>query len=260
MPFILPLTKRIVAGVICHPLVGRGLAVAYGRIMPFRGVRVHAPDDLVGGAQQATLFWGIYESTEARYVERHLDRTRDVIEVGASIGAVGSLIRAHLNPDRQLVSVEANPTLAALAAENLARNARGTPFTVVNRAIDYTHGGEGFVRFARRGYNLHGAIEGTQGHTADRDSFEVERTTLSALAHEFGIEDYTLVADIEGAEAGFIFGPLEALRGCQQILIELHDTTWEGARWTVQDFIDRLQASGFTLCHRYGPVCHFRRT
>ena len=249
--------KHVVAKLLCHPGVGHVIAQVYGRRIPFRGSRIAAPDDLVGGKQQAALFWNMYESAEARYIDRHLNRTLDVIDLGASIGAVSSLIRRRVAPERTVVSVEANPALAAVARENLSRNAQGAPFEVVNRAVDYTEGGQGVASFARRGFNLHGSLAGEQD--ADGETLDVPRTTVEALAKEFGFERYALVSDIEGAEAGFILGAPDTLDGCQQIIIELHETMWQGQLWTVDALVERLQTAGFQLAHRYGPVCHFLR-
>ena len=257
-----PMTKttfnRFVGHALCHPVIGRALALASRDTFRFHGSTIHAPHAVVRPSLQASLFWGIYESAEVRFVQRHLGRSLDVIELGASIGAVSCVIRSVLPAARRVVCVEADPVLASLATENLHRNAGSAPFDVVNRAIDYTGAGEGEATFARRDQSTSGALVGLHG--GETETFAVRRTTVASLAREYGLREYALVSDIEGAEAGLIASAPESLDGCRQIIIELHDTEWQGHRWRVEDLIQHLVGSRFELIDQHGPVCYFERS
>ena len=248
--------KTRVAEILCHPLIGRAVTALFrGRVpsLRFRGWRLALDAPGVTPRTAAQIFWGIYESAELRFVERYLRRDLDVVEVGASIGAVSSAIARRQDPAHRLVCVEANPKLLDLLRRNVAANAPGHPVEVVHRAISYD---SRTVRFGLGETNVSGRLE---PEDPGFEVVEVPATTLAELLHERGITRYVLVADIEGAEAAIIERDAEALLGCEQILIELHSTHFRGRDLGVEDLVRGIEARGFTLRTRHGSVCIFER-
>lgn len=73
----------------------------------------------------ASIFWGLYESAEIRFVRRYLDPDLDCLELGSGIGLVSRVIAVSLRPGRRLVCVEPREDLLACARENVDRLAKG---------------------------------------------------------------------------------------------------------------------------------------
>jgi len=69
-----------------------------------------------------------------------------VIELGGSIGVISCLIRRHIDEDRKLIVVEADPRLVPALQANLDANGCSADVTVLGGAISY--GGTDKVEFA----------------------------------------------------------------------------------------------------------------
>ncbi len=69
-----------------------------------------------------------------------------------------------------------------------------------------------------------------------------------------------MFSDIEGAEAGIIFNDEAALKNCRQIIIEFHNTTYEGKKYTIKDLSDLLaNKHGFKIIDAYREVFVFEK-
>lgn len=248
--------KTRVAEILCHPLIGRAITTLFhGRVpsLRSRGWRLAVDAPGVSARTAAQIFWGIYENAELRFVERYLRPDLDVVEIGASIGAVASAIALHQHPARRLVCVEANPQLIDLLRRNVSSNAPGRPVEVVHRAISYSGR---TARFGLGPTNTSGQLDQAD---SGAETVEVPASTLAELLRERDITRCALVADIEGAEAELIDKDADALLRCEQILIELHPTHFEGRDLGVEDLIQGIEAHGFALRARHGKVCVFER-
>jgi FkbM family methyltransferase len=251
-------TKNRIGAVLCHPLVGRALATLSGDRIRSGALRIRTSHPSISPRTKAQIFWGIYESAEIRFVERHLRSDLDVLEVGSSLGVVSSHARSRQGASGRMVCVEANPDLIATIEANLAANCPGRAFTVLNRALDYEHPG-GKTRLRLSGDTSESQL-GRLSRSGDGASgvvreVEVPSTTIASLVRESGLRDYALISDVEGAEAGFVFADRAELDGCRQIIIELHDTEHAGRRLRWQDLRDALVARfGFRVVEGFGPV------
>jgi FkbM family methyltransferase len=245
--------KVALAQALCHPVMGRLLAVCFHDRIRSAGLQFDTSSPRVAASSKAALFWRLYESAEIRYVERWLSPDLDVIELGSSIGVVSSHIRRRLNPERQLICVEADRELSELISVNLRLNGLNHNVIVLNRAVHYDGDGP-TVLFSTGHSNIAGRVV--------RSGPEVTRitvATLSELLRRYAINTYALVADIEGSEAGILLCDPNALRNCQQVIIELHDTAIRGVPMSVDALCARFIELGFLLRARYGPVCVFGR-
>jgi len=244
--------KSLAARALCHPLVGTLVGRWYkDRIPDRRGCTIRTPPP-VAPAVKAMLFWKMYESAEVRFVDRYLRADLDVLEVGASIGVVGSHIARRLGENHKLVCVEANPTLMAILEENVRSNAPRARLSFRNAAIAYAGTAEVELTFGET--NLGGAL----GKKGD-DRVRVKAATLSDVIHEEAIGDFCWVSDIEGAESGVILEDRSALERCKQIIIELHNTDVKGRRVTFGEMASWLVDKGFQTTARYGPIYVFDR-
>lgn len=243
------------AGILCCRPVGRLIGTLTGNRVWNKGCVIDTTNPAIQPSVKAMLLWGLYESAEVRAVHRFLRSDLDVVELGSSLGVVASHIAQRLDRDRRLICVEANEQLLPLIAANVARNAPNASAVVEHGAVDYTAGRE-FVSLRIGPTNIDSKVEG--GNEAGDDGMTVTAptTTLAGLLQRHQLGEFTLVADIEGAEAGLIAREEEALSRCRQMIIELHDQEYEGTHYTVDAMVDALQSKcGFGLLHRHGSVC-----
>lgn len=247
--------KGAAAAVLGHPLMGRALDLAFRGVIPARGMRFRT-SGAVAPSSKAQLFWGMYESAEDRFVTRHLRRDLDVVEVGSGMGVVSSRIGRLLDPGRRLVCVEANADLLPLLRENVARNAPECRVEFVHAALGGTDGQA--ATFVPGATHETSTIR-SPTEAASPGGRPVPTVTLAGLLEARGLGAYTLVCDVEGAEAAFILAP-GSLERCAQLVIELHDTEHDGRRWTVDDLAGAVVArQGMAVVDCYGPVFVFQR-
>jgi FkbM family methyltransferase len=245
-------TKAAVARALIHPLVGAAVGRLYRDRIPDRHgciIRTPAP---VTAAVKALLFWGMYESAEVRFVRRYLRRDLDVVELGSSIGVVGSHVARSLSPGRKLVCVEANPHLLAVLEQNVRLNAPAAAVSIVNAAISYDGGAQVELTLAET--NLASSVGGQGG-----ERVAVPTTSLSRLLGEQGIGEFCLISDIEGAEGGLIENDAAGLSRCAQIIIELHDSHLGGKPVSPTELAGAIEARGYRRRAQYGPVHVFER-
>ena len=238
---------------MCHPLVGRLVGAVSQDAIRNNGCVIYTGDHRVVPSIKASLFWGLYESAEIRFVRKYLRSDLDVVELGSSIGVVAAQVGRKLQPERQLVCVEANIELLELVRLNVARNSSHVRTTVIHGALDYQASGS-VTRLRLGDRNIDSSITDDPGGEA------VPIVTLAGILSQQQIGDYVLVCDIEGAEAGILEIEKQALARCQQMIIELHASSYRNRTVTVDGMCQALrQRHGFVLRDYYGPVCVFDR-
>ncbi len=251
--------KTWVAGIACSAPVGATIAAVFGQRVPnlrFPGSRIDVSSPLVPARLAASIFFGIYESAEMRFVRSRLRRNLDVVELGSSIGVVACAVARRQAPGRKLVCVEANPDLIPLLRQNLAANAPGHPVSVVNRALDYDPERQE-VELVFGDTNLGGSTIGRDA--TGRGVRHVPTARLSQLLKEHDVGPFALVADIEGAEAGIVRRDASALAACEQVVIELHPVRFEGRDEDEASLQAAFEGLGFRGVARHGCVHVFER-
>jgi FkbM family methyltransferase len=157
---------------------------------------------------------------------------------------------------KKLVCVEANEQILQILRRNVQNNAPEQKARFVHGAIDYS--GKGVVELVMGNSNLSSHVE--YGAETALQKQVVPVVTLSSLLESEGIEEYALVSDIEGAEAGLFVRDQQALAGCKRMIIELHDTIYNNEAYTVQGLIELIKKNtGMVMCDRYGSVCVFEK-
>lgn len=228
--------------------------IAQKNRIKLRGHHFDVSSPLVTKWIKSQLFWGFYEKAESRLIARYLDPGRDVIELGASIGVVTSRIATALEPSARVIAVEADARLLPLLRRSLAENGVASRVQIVHGAIHY--GAEPEVWIAHGENNCAGRV----GEAGASRGAMVESVTLSALVERHGIGNYTLVADIEGAELGIIEQDAAALARCDTVIIELHDTCDKRGHVSVGELAERWAALGYDLRERVSDVFVFQRS
>jgi hypothetical protein len=128
----------------------------------------------------------------------------------------------------------------------------------LKKAILYGHEETERALFVAGKSNTSGKVKVADG---DEDTVQVSTTTISQILSENSVDEYCLVSDIEGAEAGIAFSDVQALVRCRQIIIELHETMYKNRALSVDDLSQAFEdLHGFSLRARYGRVHMFERT
>jgi FkbM family methyltransferase len=201
------------------------------------------------------VFFGFYESSEIRFIEKYLRPDLSVIELGGSAGIVSSHIVNRLESGRRYVIVELNPTLIETNNTNVVRHNRNNVNVMhVNKAISYN--------FSKISFDISGNNTETSVYSNRREygQYEVETVKFNEIVDLLDETGYTLVSDIEGAELELLMEEHEVLKNCKQLFIELHTSEYKGERYSVemikQLLIDKHE---FKLVDQHGPVCYLKR-
>jgi FkbM family methyltransferase len=203
---------------------------------------------------QAMMLEGVlrlhrYEEGERYAVAKFLPRDQSVIELGAGLGVVTSLINRLLERRAEHWVVEANPTL--LPVLNATRQRNHAEFQVVHGALAY---GSETVEFGIDPDVLESAVRDAQ-----RATVTVRALTFADLLERTGLRLGSLVCDIEGAEAELIRreGSLVA-RHIQTIVMEVHPHLL-GADG-VRELHTSLEALGYASVWKHDQVWVMKRS
>lgn len=248
--------KFLIAKMVTNSFVGFVLRnLFFNKIRDLRWLRFRfdVSFSIVTNKTVASIFFGIYEASEKRLIQRYLKADLDVVELGSSMGLVSTHILSRLSSKRKLICVEANPYLIDVIKANLRLNDKGKHTVVVeNVAINYS----GVL------VNLHLTDNTTETKVSlvKNSGVEVNAVSLRSILSEQRIKDYTLVCDIEGSEIEVFKNDASALSMCRDLFIELHETKFEELFYSVNDLVELIKSHhGFELVDRDGPVCFFSK-
>lgn len=244
---------------LCNQITGSIILFIYRKRIPdirWTQFTFFANPKHVSKRMISSIFWGFYESSEIRFIEKYLDPTLSVIELGASIGIVSSHIAAKIQPLSKHIMVEANPYLIDNILENVQRNKRdGVDFKIINKAICYT---SEKVQLNITNNNTGTKIMNDENSVSGLVS--VQTTTLSSIISEFSLNEFSIVSDIEGSEIEFLLQEDDSLKNCRQLLIELHDTKHVNISYSIKDMVEIIcRTHKFQLIAFHGPVYFFSK-
>jgi FkbM family methyltransferase len=242
--------KRFIAGFLCHRIVGRIVARAYQDRIPWNGFTINVRGDIVRPQEKASLYFGMYESAEYRFCRKYVQSGWNILELGAGIGVITCLLRALIGRQGWLRTVEANPLCVDTIAENLKQNHGADDETdIIWGALDYSSPHSVEVKLALGASHTHSRIDSAEGTVL------VPRLALNELLRGSPSNGtLCLVADIEGAEAGFILLDSETLGKFGWLIMELHETKFQDRLLTAEDLLFHCESIGFQLIDRYGNV------
>lgn len=195
----------------------------------------------------AQLDAGSYEAKEARFIRTFLPEGVSVLELGASLGVISSVILGR-RPYR-LVSYEAVAELAEVARQVVDHNHPGSAWELVRCAV------------AEEGVEdvcFDWSPERTQGGSVTRSdarALRVPAASLSDVIARHGLPDSAwLVMDIEGMEWPLACRQAAALRHFAGIIVESHDVEEGGRRIPHAEVTGRIAAAGFKVHAARGRV------
>ncbi len=249
--------KSAIAATATRPPVGRLIGLVFRDRVPSTVGPVVTSFPAVAPEVKARLALRLYERAELRFVADALRPDLPVVELGASIGVVTRAIARRVGPDQRILAVEADPDLLEPLEANL-RVAGITDQVIVVHAAVVGTGAAGRPVVLRRGAT---STDARVGAAALGAGIEVPGRTLADLLGEhLPGAPFSLVCDIEGAEAALVETGSTALDHCQQAVMELHDTVIDGVATPWAALADAISArSGLRVAQRHGPVVVFER-
>ncbi|ETX28308.1 FkbM family methyltransferase [Roseivivax isoporae] len=209
-----------------------------------RGLKIPKDGTIVRGRIRGALKSGGYEGKEAEAVLKVVTGGDRVLELGAGIGYMSTLIASKRPVDR-VVSYEANPALIpfihAMHAANDVTN------VTVHNALLSDGPGDPVPFYVRQSF-----LSSSMDRESDPDGIVatemVARHDIHAVLAE--LRPQVLVCDIEGAEARLL--PAADLSCLRAAVIELHPQ-WIGQAG-VQAVFDAFHRGGLTYFPRWSDA------
>lgn len=219
------------------------------RDLEVAGVLIPADPTVVTPAIRLAMLEGRFEAEEARQIEAIVRPGDRVLEIGAGIGFISTLLSRQRRVSR-VIAVEANPGLMAYMARLHARN-RVRKVHRINAVL--TNADQATATFyLRRDFWMGSLAPAPNPYIG---TVEVRTLGFNALLRDEAID--LIVCDIEGAET-VIFRDAD-LSGVDRIFLEMHDhvTGLSGVR----ALFATLASKGFVYDprHSQGSVVLFQR-
>jgi len=236
--------KKILVYFLVNGFFGKAIKSLNLRWNLFGGVFNYS---LVSDIEAAKIFWGIWESAEIRFSKRFAN-TNIIVELGSSIG-VTLCVLSNIRSQTKFICIEAsseNFKKLSLLKKSLSNK---NEYILINKAVAYGVENIGFEFSTTTGSKINKSLT--------NNNFLIPAITLNQILINNNIsEEYTLITDIEGAEADIFFKDKAALKNCSCIIAELENTK----NYSIDDQIQRLTGLGFSIIERYGSVVVMQRS
>jgi FkbM family methyltransferase len=199
---------------------------------------------------------GGYEQHERRLLPGFMEKGDHVLEIGASVGIISSLLLKGIGPTGRVVAVEANKALAAPFRRQLEVN--GLACDLVTSACVPIWGSEvavnGFVSLHPTDNSLEGRIAGDP----DSGFGAVPLRSAGDICRELDFTPNALVCDIEGSERVWIDHAEAIPATIDKMLVEFHP--WIDGPEAAGQCLAALGRAGFGIRAFSGTVFDLRRT
>lgn len=204
---------------------------------------------LVNNYQAALIFFGIWESAEIRFAKRFA-KSNTIIELGSSVGVTLGVLN-NLRSNTKFICIEASKkNFSKLKLLKKKIKKKNNKYILVNNAIFY---GLGDVNFEEQS-TITSKI--ADDNLKNNKTYKINSTTLTKIIKRYSIKDnFTLISDIEGAEAEIFFKDKNSLKLCKTIIVEIEKTI----NYTIKQQIIQIKKLGFRLVEFYGNVFVFRK-
>jgi FkbM family methyltransferase len=220
--------------------VGRMVEILGNRVR-MEGLVFSVDSPSIETSHKSILVFGLHELDERSLLRRHLPRNLPIVECGGGLGVISCLANRRIDrPDRHVV-VEANPNLIPLIERN--RTLNGCQFMVVNKAIAYD---SPIIKF-----NVNSNFVGSSIGVVSDEMVSVLAASMKETADAAGFDHFSLICDIEGAEAALVDREIDVLRErVPFILLEVHPGVIGSD--AVDEMIFKLESVGFVVLDRFG--------
>jgi FkbM family methyltransferase len=220
------------------------------------GVRVPIRDSPLSPGTRRHLMRGGYETAERQLVAQLLHKGDQVLELGASIGIVSSILWKKAGPWGRVLSVEANPALRPHFERQMAANdlhgewVEALCCPVWGELIPDSVRMQGFL--ASRD-NLAGAAGDIPAKGEPGSTWR----TAEAICSQYRIEPTAMVIDLEGSEAVWCTVAPGFPQSVRTIIVEVHPRLIGAAR--AGACVQAVIEEGFRIVAIYGTVFGLRR-
>lgn len=223
-----------------------------GQGFVFTGHKVEIPDHIPFGIKKQ-LMRGTYENAERILVERYLDPSIHLIELGGSLGVLSSLLAKKLAANVRYDIVEANTAIVDVCRRNAQSAKPQCDVHVHNKAIAY---GATEVSF-HASENVHVSRLGNSGQNGNITVQAVQLSQLLAISGS--PSHYTLVMDIEGAEYDVFLNDPAAFETCDLAIIEIHPDAFASNGHNEADFMALVAKAGMKPLDKVENTYAFRK-
>lgn len=206
-------------------------------------------------ATKRRILGGGYETHERLLLRQALEPGDQVLELGASLGIVSSLILKLVGTAGRLVAVEANSQLAEPFRRQLSVN--GLACELVNALCCPVWAGNVPESLVSCAFQVSENTLAGRAVAGGSPSYAPEWKTAGTICSELNFTPNVLVCDIEGAESVWQQPGLAFPASLQKIIVELHP--WINSAEVAGAILAALTKAGFEPYAFSGSVFAFRR-
>ncbi len=197
-----------------------------------------------------------YEPELVAVCARHLDRDRDVIDVGANIGFYSVLFACNLAHGRRVIAVEPTRNALRRLRRNLELNGVTDRVTVVEGVISSQSGKVEIKTIrGREEYSSIGRLEHPSVAGEEWVTEPVTATTLDALVATTGLDPGFLKVDVEGVEHLVFDGARDVLSRYRPVILsELSDPLLRANGSSARQVIEQIARCGYEVLDPVDPA------
>jgi FkbM family methyltransferase len=195
------------------------------------------------------LTFGDYETEIRKLFLAHLDKCRDVIDVGANIGFFSILAAKHLGDKARVLAIEPTTQAARRLGLNAQCNAVAEKLVVFRGAASDLAGNisinviEGKEEYSSIGELVHPAIS---RDLSVRETIPAAR--LDDLIKKYDLKPGLIKIDVEGSELSVIKGGLDTLTRCRPVIIsELSNSLLNRSGVKGRDVVALIESCGYRV-------------
>jgi FkbM family methyltransferase len=247
--------KKIIFKICCNKISGKLITLIFKFKIPnirLNFKRYNTSHKYSNDIVRAMIFFGFYESAECRLLKKYFPKNKNVIELGASMGIVSSIILDSIQANCKAILLEANPFLISTIESNV-ESFKNKDFSIINKAICYS--GNTTVDLCISSNNTEVSLNCNTTSSKFYTSVSACKLRDISLTND----NYTLVCDIEGAEIDMLKYDIEALDNCTNMFIELHVTKSNGVIYSIPKMVKMIEKLKFNLVERDGNVFYFSK-
>ena len=194
-------------------IIGTWVTLNGGKIVS-HGVDLNVNNPQITNSVKYHLFSQKYEEQEFNLITKHFQQDLDVVEFGGGIGFISCIIGKKINPLNKQIVVEPNPNILSLLKSNKLLN--NCNFEIIPYAYS-SHVSNVML-------DIGGPFESNHITTTSKTTVEVSTINLLEIVKKYDLNQFFLVADVEGKEFDLIQKEFKIISAhCPMVLIEFHD-------------------------------------
>lgn len=204
-----------------------------------------------------------FEQQLTELVRRHINPSKDIIDVGANIGLFTVLFAKNIDSGRRVLSAE--PTLTAMAylESNVKRNEVKDKVLLYNGVLADRSGNfelhviPGMEEYSSLGPMAHDAVA-----KHSHETVIVSGETVDQLVSLHNLEPGFIKIDTEGAEYSVISGAVQTLKAHKPVILsELSHKLLSEQGSSSKELMEMLKRTGYEIFNAYTEErlvpCHF---